>query len=95
MAFTPYNDTIWISHSSPRSSRFARLLQRRFTDDDGWTDEFRAIGGRLDFKVLEGTHVTPNVPQLTGYLGGIDPSLAAVMGYGTQLRIAMEVLPRR
>ena len=41
-----------------QSSGLARLLQSRFTD------EVTGIGGRLDFRKLEGTHVTPNAPRL-------------------------------
>ena len=41
-----------------QSSGLARLLQKRFTDD------VTGIGGRLDFKKLDGTHVTPNAPRL-------------------------------
>lgn len=71
-----------------QSSQLARLLQKRFTDD------VTGIGGRLDFRKLDGTHVTPNVPSLSGYLGSIDPTLAATMGYAIQLRVAVEAARR-
>jgi hypothetical protein len=41
-----------------QSSGLARLLQARFTDEQ------TGIGGRLDFKRLEGNHATPNAPRL-------------------------------
>jgi hypothetical protein len=56
------------------SSGLARLLKARFTDD------VTGIGGRLDFKRLEGTHVTPNTPDVAPYLDGLDWSLAEQLG---------------
>ena len=54
-----------------QSSPLARLLKARFTDD------VTGIGGRLDFKALDGTHVTPNAPRLPSE-AEIDRMLASV-----------------
>ena len=58
-----------------QSSGLARLLKARFTDD------VTGIGGRLDFKSLGGTHVTPNAPRLPSE-AEIDRLLASVGGGG-------------
>ncbi len=57
-----------------QSTALARLLQTRFTDSA------TGIGGRLDFRRLEGTHVTPNVPSVAAYLDGFDWEVAARLG---------------
>ena len=59
-----------------QSSGLARLLKARFTD------ELTGIGGRLDFKKLDGTHVTPNAPNVKSYLGALDPALLASLAPG-------------
>ena len=59
--------------------RVGRNLVVRFVDDGidqsaplaGWlkerfVDETTGIGGRLDFRRLPGTHVTPNMPTMRG-----------------------------
>mmetsp|Transcript_41839 Transcript_41839/g.98192 ORF Transcript_41839/g.98192 Transcript_41839/m.98192 type:complete len:315 (-) Transcript_41839:57-1001(-) len=45
------------------SERLAQELRSRFTAPD------TGIGGRLSYKKLRGTHVTPNTPDLRGGLG--------------------------
>lgn len=62
--------------SIDESSSLARLLQARFTDAN------TGIGGRLDFKKLDGTHVTPNAPNVKSYLGALDPALLASLAPG-------------
>ena len=54
-----------------QSTPLARLFQARFTDD------VTGIGGRLDFKRLDGTHVTPNAPRLPSE-AEIDKLLASI-----------------
>lgn len=63
-----------------QSSGLARLCRTRFTDD------VTGIGGRLDFKSLDGTHVTPNAPELGPYLAGLDPNLVESVGAGEAAR---------
>lgn len=53
-----------------------QLLRLRFTD------ELRGIGGRVDFKRVDGTHVTPNVPPLHVYLAQLDPQQLDLLGLG-------------
>ncbi|KAL1520664.1 hypothetical protein AB1Y20_022235 [Prymnesium parvum] len=67
-----------------QSSGLARLLQRRFTDAT------HGIGGRLDFKRLDGTHATPNAPSVGELLDGVDWGLAAQLGVEAAARKAVE-----
>ena len=57
-----------------QSSALARLLQARFTDAE------TGLGGRLDFKRLDGTHVTPNAPDWSAYLRGLDRGVVESVG---------------
>lgn len=67
-----------------QSSGLARLLQARFTDAQ------TGLGGRLDFKKLEGTHVTPNAPSLASYLDGFDWQMANQLGVADAARALQE-----
>ena len=57
-----------------QSSALARLLQARFTDAE------TGLGGRLDFQRLDGTHVTPNAPDWSAYLRGLDRGVVESVG---------------
>ena len=57
-----------------QSSALARLLHARFTDAE------TGLGGRLDFKRLDGTHVTPNAPDWSAYLRGLDRGVVESVG---------------
>ena len=46
--------------ASSRNGTLAGWLKERFVD------ETTGIGGRLDFRRLPGTHVTPNMPTMRG-----------------------------
>ena len=66
--------------SIDQSPGLARLLKARFTDD------VTGIGGRLDFKTLDGSHVTPNTPRVRSYLGTLDVGLAEQLGVADAAR---------
>lgn len=63
-----------------QSPGLARLFKARFTD------EVTGIGGRLDFKTVDGTHVTPNTPRVGAYLDSIDVGLAEQLGVAETAR---------
>ena len=71
-----------------QSPRLAKLLKRRFTDDE------TGIGGRLDFRTLEGTHVTPNAPDIGAYFEGFDWGLAQQWGVTDQATALFETAQR-
>ncbi|KAL3916070.1 MAG: hypothetical protein SGPRY_006975 [Prymnesium sp.] len=71
-----------------QSSELARLLAARFTD------EATGIGGRLDFKRLGGSHVTPNAPRVAEYVAGIDWGLTAQLGMEDAANAAVESVTR-
>jgi hypothetical protein len=55
------------------SSRLARLLQARFTD------QAAGLGGRLDFRTLAGDHISVTTPPLAAYLDSVDATLDAAL----------------
>ena len=57
-----------------QSSALAGLLKARFTDSE------TGIGGRLEFKKLDGNHVTPNTPVSLALLDTLDWGLLEQMG---------------
>jgi len=63
-------------------------LQARFTD------KATGLGGRLDFKRLDGTHVTPNAPSVAAYLDGFDWEVAARLGVADVARTLRESASR-
>ena len=71
-----------------QSYQLARLFVARFTDD------VSGIGGRIDFKKLAGTHVTPNAPRLDSYLDGLDMRLAEQLGAADAARALRDAAGR-
>ena len=75
--------------SIDQSRPIATLFKTRFTDD------VTGIGGRLDFKSLEGTHVTPNTPSLSEYMRLVDWQMAAQLPGGAEAANAVRDLASR
>lgn len=71
-----------------QSGGLARLLQRRFID------ETTGLGGRLELKTLDGSHVTPNAPDLAPYLDGPGLGVVDQMGIGDAARDAVDAARR-
>ena len=71
-----------------QSGPLARRLRDRFTD------EVSGLGGRLEYKRLEGTHTTPNTPALAGALRQIDWSVADALGVGEAARSLLDAASR-
>ena len=64
------------------------------TPKQRFTDAQTGIGGRLDFKKLEGTHVTPNQPSLTRYLDGLDLEVGGPFGVADAVQALREAVER-
>ena len=70
----------FVDDTIDQSQSLAQLFKRRFTDD------VTGIGGRIDFKRTDGTHVTPNTPRVSAYLDNIDIGMAEQLGVADAAR---------